>query len=277
MISSPTRDRPYFALEPGATGRDWRLPVTAWRAVGGEPGFLFGGVGLGASIAAVERTLGRATVWASAQYLSFAPRGATLDIAVTPLVEGRHTSQARAEARVGDRLMLSTSLSLGARPDRPQRQWAQAPRVAAPADCPPLPIGWESVADDLYSALEVRIARGWDTAEGQVVFWMRPGCGNVVDRPMLALMGDFVPASIGNALAGGQGHVNVNSLDNCMRFLTLAPTEWVLCDVSLHGAADGFAHGRMHLFAEDGTLLASASQSVVIRYPGFRPRIAPPR
>ena len=36
-----------------------------------------------------------------------------------------------------------------------------------------------------------------------------------------------------------------------------------------HGAdlyADGFGHGLVHLWAEDGTLLATASQSCMVRY-----------
>ncbi len=82
---------------------------------------------------------------------------------------------------------------------------------------------------------------------------------------MLALMGDFVPTSIGNALAQDHRDLVINSPDNCMRFLTLADTEWVLCDVALNGAADGFGHGRMHLFAEGWHVAGHASQSMIIR------------
>ncbi len=47
------------------------LPVEPKLCVG-PPGkkFLFGGVGLAASVAAMERTTGRACIWATAQYLS---------------------------------------------------------------------------------------------------------------------------------------------------------------------------------------------------------------
>ncbi|MGH6780872.1 MAG: hypothetical protein ACREB5_02030 [Sphingomonadaceae bacterium] len=43
----------------------------------------------------------------------------------------------------------------------------------------------------------------------------------------------------------------------------------MLCDSRVHGAADGFGHGQMLLFAEDGTLMATASQSVVLRSARF--------
>jgi hypothetical protein len=39
----------------------------------------------------------------------------------------------------------------------------------------------------------------------------------------------------------------------------------VLCDIQMHALANGFAHGLAHLWAEDGTLLATASQSISVR------------
>jgi len=43
------------------------------------------------------------------------------------------------------------------------------------------------------------------------------------------------------------------------------PTTWVLCDIHMHALANGFGHGLAHLWAEDGTLLATASQSISVR------------
>jgi predicted transcriptional regulator len=39
----------------------------------------------------------------------------------------------------------------------------------------------------------------------------------------------------------------------------------VLADVRVHAIADGFGHGLVHLWAEDGTLLGTASQSTIVR------------
>jgi acyl-CoA thioesterase len=39
----------------------------------------------------------------------------------------------------------------------------------------------------------------------------------------------------------------------------------VLADVRVHAVADGFGHGLVHLWAEDGTLLGTASQSAIVR------------
>ena len=56
-----------------------------------------------------------------------------------------------------------------------------------------------------------------------------------------------------------------NSLDNSIRFHRVVETRWLLCDVQIHGVANGFAHGRMHIFAETGELIATASQSLILR------------
>jgi hypothetical protein len=46
----------------------------------------------------------------------------------------------------------------------------------------------------------------------------------------------------------------------------VVPTEWVLLDIKVHAIRNGFGHGVVHLFAEDGTLMATASQSTIVRH-----------
>jgi len=78
----------------------------------------------------------------------------------------------------------------------------------------------------------------------------------------LAILGDYVPFGIGQALglrAGG------TSLDNTVRIGRLVPSDWVLLDVRIHQIVNGFGHGAVYLWAEDGTLLATASQSTIVR------------
>ena len=100
--------------------------------------------------------------------------------------------------------------------------------------------------------------------DGQTLLWARlPDVVTGIDAPSLAVLGDFVPMGIGQSLgllAGG------NSLDNTLRVVQLVPTEWVLMDIRVHAVARGFGHGLVHMFAEDGTLLATASQSVIVRF-----------
>ena len=78
----------------------------------------------------------------------------------------------------------------------------------------------------------------------------------------LAILGDYVPFGIGQALGAQAGG---NSLDNTLRVARLVPTEWVLLDIRVEAIVNGFGHGVVHLWAVDGTLLASASQSTKAR------------
>ena len=39
----------------------------------------------------------------------------------------------------------------------------------------------------------------------------------------------------------------------------------MLADIRVHAVAGGFGHGLVHLWAEDGTLLGTASQSSIVR------------
>ena len=99
-------------------------------------------------------------------------------------------------------------------------------------------------------------------ADGRTQLWARPREGQAIDSTLLAVMADFVPQGVGNALGKNAGG---NSLDNTLRIRRVVPTDWVLCDIRISGVAGGFAHGAMHLFAEDGELMASASQSLIVR------------
>jgi acyl-CoA thioesterase len=78
----------------------------------------------------------------------------------------------------------------------------------------------------------------------------------------LAVLGDFVPMGLGMAMTS---EINSNSLDNTIRVMNIVPTKWVLADVRIEAVARGFGHGHIYLWAEDGTLMATASQSAMIR------------
>lgn len=242
-------------------------------------GFLFGGCGLGAAISALEGTTGRPVVWATAQYLSFARPGEFLDIDVTVAVGGRHTSQGRVVCHVGNREILTVNAALGARDFDPAGQWERMPDVPPPDDCPRRE-HFVGEGDSISSRMEQRLVKGRSIAElpgapgdGQALMWARiPEVIEGVDATTLAVLGDFVPMGVGQALGilGGG-----NSLDNTLRVARLVPTEWVLLDIRVHSVHHGFGHGLVHMFAEDGTLLATASQSCIVRYWRGDPRTEP--
>lgn len=233
-------------------------------------GFLFGGAGLGAAISALEGTSGRQCIWATSQYLSYARPGEVLDIDVTIAVEGHQITQARAVGHVGNREILTVNAALGDRPGQPSGQFEVMPTAPPPDECQPRPYGSDT-GGTINERLDVRLAKGrtyrdmdGTPSDGQTLMWARlPDVIEGVDAASLAIMGDFVPSGIGQALGVRGGG---NSLDNTLRVLHTAPTEWVLLDIRVHGVQRGFGHGSTHIFAEDGTLLATASQSVIVRF-----------
>jgi acyl-CoA thioesterase-2 len=263
--------KPFFDLRATHNPHRWFLPLHEGLCVG-PPGntFMFGGVGLAAAIGAMERTCKRPVIWATAQYLSYARPPSIVDLDVWVPAHGKHTSQARVIAHVGDKEIVTVNAALGERPSDIDHQWNHAPEAPRPEDCEESH-RWRADVEDLHSQIEVRVARGRHTRaatpggmsdDGRVVLWIRPRGGHTVDSTMLAIMADHVPSGVGHALGRNAGG---NSLDNTIRFLNIVPTEWVLCEVTIIGVAKGVAHGAMRLYAEDGRLMATASQSMILR------------
>jgi hypothetical protein len=103
-------------------------------------------------------------------------------------------------------------------------------------------------------------AEGGPSPDGVARLWVQPqDPAAPIDRIALAVMADFLPSGIGNALGTAAGG---NSLDNTIRFARIVPTKWVLADIRIHAASQGFVHGRVHLFAQTGQLLLAHRQPV---------------
>lgn len=121
------------------------------------------------------------------------------------------------------------------------------------------------------SRMDLRLAdaRPWEdldgnpSPDGRSALWARIPDMLEPSAAALAILGDYVPFGIGQALGAFAGG---NSLDNTLRVTKIVPTEWILLDISVDGIANGFGHGTVRLFAEDGTLMATASQSTIVRF-----------
>lgn len=257
--------RTFLGLEE-AGHLHWRLPVRTSLTTGG--GFLFGGAALAAGIEALEAATGRPLIWATAQYLSYALPPSTLDLAVTVAVSGRQTAQARVVGTVDAQEIFTVNAALGSRPLDASGAWAVRPEVPPPASCPPQQ-GFHGHEGTITSQIELRMASARDPADldgrqgdGRAALWARIE-GLECGAGALGILGDWVPFGIGQALGQRAGG---NSLDNTLRVVRLVPTEWVLLDIRIHGIANGFGHGLVHLWAQDGTLLGTASQSVIVRF-----------
>lgn len=245
----------------------WSMPITP--AVSTWRGFMWGGCGLGAAISAMEDTSGRECVWATAQYLSYAKRGEVMDIDVTLAAEGSTFTQARAVCHVGNREILTVNGALGERPVNVRGQWETMPDVEPPDRYQQREFGMPIVGT-IHERLEQRMVKGRTNdqldgthSDGRVLMWARiPDVIEGVDASALAVLGDFVPLAVGQALGKRGGG---NSLDNTLRVVHLVSTDWALLDIRIQAVERGAAHGLIHMFAEDGTLLATASQTCSVR------------
>ncbi|HEY9218189.1 MAG TPA: thioesterase family protein [Phenylobacterium sp.] len=249
----------------------WRLPLTPAVCVGPPDNlFMYGGVGLGSAIHALEGATGRPVIWATAQYLSYARPGSTVDLHVTVSVQGRRTSQARVIGRVGEEEIFVVAAALGGQGGGPSYQWVEPPQMPGPDDCATSEL-WPDQGANLNGRIELRMAQGrfgegprdgTISDDGRLVFWIRTREGFDLDASLLAVFADYVPSGVGAALGRPGGG---SSLDNTLRIRTVTPTEWVLCDVQIKTVHGGIAHGAMNLFSQGGEFLATASQSMIVR------------
>jgi len=266
--------REFIGLEATHNRFRWKLPVR--RSISVLEEFMFGGVGLAAAIAAMEQTSGRPCIWATAQYLAYARPGEIVDIDVRLAVEGHQITQARAVCHVADTEILTVNAALGTRRFERSGQWERFPDgVPGPAECERRD-SRSTGTGTIIDRLDQRVAKGRTNeqlegvpGDGRTQVWSRiEGLDGPIDAAYLAVLGDFVPMGIGQALGIRGGG---NSLDNTLRIVdlsTVAPAAdgWVLLDIAAQAVARGFGHGLIHLFATDGSLLATASQSCIVRY-----------
>lgn len=257
----------FLSLDHPREDLHWSLPVTA-RLTGGR-GSLFGGVGLAAGVVALQQATGKPVIWATGQYLSITQQPVTIDLEVVLPAVGRNVTQGRVVGHVGEREIITVLGALGQRPMPAAGTWVQRPDVAPPEDCPVIDRHMEG--DSLHQHVSLRLAsgmfgfsgQGTPRDDGRSLLWARmPEVEH--DAGALAIIADYMPSVLGSAL----GHVaHCTSLDNTIRYGTLVPTEWVLCDNRMEYVGDGFGYGTVHLWSTDGTLLATASQSVIVRVP----------
>ena len=258
----------FLGLQATHNPHRWILPVQPGICVR-FAGFMFGGCGLGAAVTALEAVTGRQLVWATAQYLSYARPPDIVDLDVTVPVAGNHSTQARAIGQVGDREIFTVNASLGRRPLDVQGEWAVRPDVLPPDACP-APPAVPGSENTIHSRVELRVARGrWGadkdgqpSDDGRSALWVRIPKGLETSAATLAIIADWMPSGISHVLGRWAGG---NSLDNTIRIVDVVPSEWILCDIRVMAIRHGFGHGLIHLWSDGGQLLATGSQSFIVR------------
>ncbi len=257
--------RSFYTPSPTHNPRRFTLPVSGEACVGPpDRQFLMGGVNLGAAITALEQSIGRPLVWATAQYLSFAQPSSVVDIDVQVPAEGRNVTQARVVSHVGEREIITVNAALGTRPDGASEQFARMPEVARPEALEPDVAPFPEVKD-LHQRIEKRRIPGEGVDDpGHARMWIRTVDEEPMTAGLVAVFADFLPGAIPVTMGS-------SSLDNTLQINRLVPTRWVLLDARISSLAAGFFHGDMRIFGEDGTLLATASQSGAVPRRSWHP------
>jgi acyl-CoA thioesterase II len=247
----------------------WELEVVPGLSTPGD--FLFGGCGLAAGIVAMEVASGRSTIWATAQYISFAPTGSRLDLEVTLASVGKRTTQARVLGHVADDSILTVNGALGDHAGPLRSVWVEPPTVDLPENCPPRGT-FSGGSETIFDKVDTRQAMGrtfeemmtGDVLQGpsRSAIWARVPGHLGMEAAALAVFGDLVAGGI-SQVVGRPTHGS--SLDNTLRVVELEPTEWVLCDIHVYALAGGYAQGQAFLWSERQHLLATASQSMSVR------------
>nr|MDT0667023.1 thioesterase family protein [Micromonospora sp. DSM 115978] len=139
---------------------------------------------------------------------------------------------------VGNRLALLATGTFGGAGVTATQFVAAPTGLPAPENCPErqLPGAWRHAETGLLSQVEQRWAhlpeRELDGTPGggRTALWMRTKDPLVTSPAVLAVMADFAPAALTEAL--GELTFGV-SLDNSIRVAGMVQTEWVLLDIQV--------------------------------------------
>jgi len=257
----------FLGLQATDSSLLWRLPVT--RDVCGGRDSIYGGCGLAASIEAAERHTGRPAVWATCQFLRPAHVGSTVDLHVTVSASGRAVSHTRVIGSVAGEEVFCSLISLGHRDFPAQGTWAKMPQVPGPQGLPPRYIRAanrggvrERIEERAVTTDPNGIMR---EPNGRCAVWISMPGGIPGSASALALIGDEVSTGTSAVL---EPDMQAPSIDNTLRVVSPKKCDWVLADVELRAAANGFAHGIVNLWSPDGVLLGIATQTGALRIRG---------
>lgn len=245
----------------------WSMEVLP-RTIGGHRGALFGGCGLAAAVEAMWGTTKRTPVWVSAQYASAAGPPARIDFTVELPMVGFKTTQARVTGTSEGSEILTAIGAFGERTEHVRGEWETMPSCCEPEQ------GEEvermSDGESVHSHTETRMARGMfgftgtgtPSGDNRSLVWVRLR-NTELDTGALALLADYMTSSVGNAV--GQ-LVRCTSLDNTIRYHhpVQPDSDWVLCDNRVSFVGNGFASGDCLMWSRNGSLLATASQTMTV-------------
>jgi acyl-CoA thioesterase len=257
-----------LAIEPtdnGVIGRFTLEPKLAR-----PDGALFGGTAIAASTTLMETATNAPALWITTQFVSSAVIGEELTLEANVVARGKRINQVQVNGRVGAKLVFTSigSSALG-REGGLDGQFLRMPDVGTPADAAPFQPGPRGMVDPESSFNRVSqfrqtaLADAEKRTDGSMALWARTREGGLTPAT-ISYLADMAPI----AVARGAGKLGGGtSLDNSMRFgPDPSGGEWVLLEMHGHLALGGYGHASVHVWSEDGTLLAYGGQTANMRH-----------
>ncbi|MEL7542055.1 MAG: thioesterase family protein [Pseudomonadota bacterium] len=228
----------------------------------GPPGgkHISGGACTAILIDALEQVTGKPLIQTNAQFFATPKANENATVTVDRRKPGRSVEMISAVLTHAAELQVVLSGSFGTRRDIGDYHWTHPPDFPSPDKGMKMPFV-RADPGDLHTILDMRLAT--DPEDGRMVFWVRtPSRLNMRPARFLALIADYIPEAIHMSIGRPAGAI---SLDNSIRVTGHQPTDWTLCVTELEEIKHGIFHGRMTIFSEGGELLATASQSGVVK------------
>ena len=235
----------------------WQMTVTS--EVAGATGTLHGGCGLAAAAAGMEAVTGRPILYIAGQYLARAPIGSEVLVEVEELAVGNRVTQAAASVVNEGGVVLRASAALGGHDLGIDRVWRNIPDVPPPNECPRR----QPTSESGYSftdQADIRLA-GQKSGEPVVCYWARLNRGVASSTVGLIALADLIPSGMRVSLDKG---FRGSSLDHTVRIASTDLSDWVLIRIEADAVRNSVGHGRVEIYSEAGSLLATGSQSFAI-------------
>jgi len=242
---------------PAHTGNEtnpFRLVVQDAACVGPpDMQFLMGGSAMAAAVEAAETTFDMPLLWCTMQFVNAGRPGDEIEIKAQRVGGGRNVVQSEVILSKAGEPIAQMAAALGGGKPGNDGQFVKMPAVSAPDDCPVKTDKTFTTSANLIGQFKRRTALE-DNDAGAEHMWIRP----IFDAPngagLLSIISDFI-LGVHPLTRGGR------TLDNTLRLHAIAPAGWVLCARELLSVTRGVAHIEQRLFFEDGTFLASTSQT----------------
>jgi acyl-CoA thioesterase len=260
-------DLTFFGIELDPDGRSGRFDVT--EILTNARDGLYGGAALGASVALMEAVTGRRPVWMTAQFVTSPLRGEVVDFTVDVPAHGARISQVRVSATGKDGEVFTAIGATGLARGDEHHAFDHMPDVPPVGECRFADFKIANVDSSYFLVTDRRVAIEPEQVEGtgtHAAFWMRVD-GRRVTPPMLPFFGDAAAFGVFSALGYPvmAPAMSCTSIDNTLRVGADVDTEWVLLDIRCHFVDAGYGHGTVELWAPDGRLMGTVSQSLAIR------------